>query len=143
MVAAIEYSTDLRLSRDDLAKMQKLAHLSTTHQFMMNDLYSYEKENCELKQGGSVSNAVLVIQNQLNVSPLIAKSILQNMIWDIEFQMDRFWNQLRDDNEVNEQQLEYAHCLMDSAAGNVFFSATAPRYAKYAKVEGDQDEPES
>jgi hypothetical protein len=135
MVAAIEYSTDLRLSKDDLAKMEKLAYLSTTHQFMINDLYSYEKEKQEQKQGNSVSNAVLVIEDELNVSALIAKSILQNMVWDLEFQMDIFWTQLRNDSEVSDEQFKYAQCLMDCAAGNVFFSSTAKRYAKYALVE--------
>lgn len=87
--------------------------------------------------GCSVSNAVLVIQDVFDVSALIAKSILQNMIWDIEMRMEKFWIDWIDGNKVNEQQLRYAQCLIDSAAGNIFFSTTARRYAKHGTNVGN------
>jgi hypothetical protein len=131
MMAAVEFSAGLSLSTEDLAQVNELAHLYGTHAFMTNDLYSYDKEVREKDKGCSVSNAVLTIQDILDVSALIAKSILLNKIWDVEIRMEKFWRHWVDGNKLNKQQLRFAQCLIDSAAGNVFFSATAKRYAMH------------
>ncbi|KAL2211183.1 terpenoid synthase [Sarocladium strictum] len=131
MVAAVEFSAGLALSTEDLADLNDLVHLYGLHSFMINDLYSYDKEVREKNSGCSVSNAVMTIQDILDVSPLIAKSVLLNKIWDVEMMMEKFLIRWYTSHEASEQQLRFAQCLIQSAAGNVFFSATVKRYAEH------------
>lgn len=102
-------------------------HFTLTH-----DLYSY----ASVAQDEKAPNVVHALQALAGQSPESAKASVRQAIWDTERQIyDRYADLVAqyDDSDV---LVRYSQRLIIALAGNVFYSATSPRYGQY--VEGAQ-----
>ncbi|PWY75457.1 terpenoid synthase [Aspergillus heteromorphus CBS 117.55] len=130
----VEFSLPAPLTPQDKQPLQSLESLCAKHLLLTNDLYSYPKE--AMAEPETVLNAVQVIQDLMNVSTSSATSILRLLIRDLEAQMDAEYTRLEQVQLPALPQLTYARAMIVAAAGNMFFSATCPRYARV--VEGSR-----
>ena len=103
--------------------------LYMTHISLTNDLYSYSKEVLEMKDGGALVNGVHVLQSLLGVCPNTAKVILRNILWSIENQLDQMYDDFEQSGKFSKDQLRLFRGMIESLAGNMFYSATTYRYA--------------
>ncbi|KAE8153604.1 isoprenoid synthase domain-containing protein [Aspergillus avenaceus] len=127
---AVEFACDVSLSEADRKVVSCLQPLCDRHFILTNDRYSYAKEIvAEQECGAAVVNSVRVVRRLMNTSDSSAKAIIQQIIWDIEYQMHAEYERLSQGG-VTTPQLTYAQGMIASMAGNKFYSATCPRYAR-------------
>ena len=99
------------------------------HGAMTNDFFSFEKEVIESElHGGFVINAVRALEQTLHVSTKTAKSILQQIIWDLETKIHDFYAAALASPETSDQAIQYVRRMIECLAGNWYFSATTRRY---------------
>lgn len=79
-------------------------------------------------------NSVRVLQNNMMVGDNTAKGILRRILLDVERQLHVEQQRLRMDAATTETQNIIAQAVVQSLAGNLFYSATTYRYARV--VEG-------
>lgn len=126
---SVEFACDIPLSETDLEAVARLRSLCEKHFLLTNDLYSYAKEAiAEQAHGDPVLNAVRVVQRFMNTSVALATAIVRQVIRDVENQMNDEYEHLA--QGATNPQLTYAQGLITAVAGNMFFSATCPRYAR-------------
>ncbi|RLL94349.1 hypothetical protein CFD26_100604 [Aspergillus turcosus] len=134
---SVEFASDISITDQDEQALERLSSLCAKHFALSNDLYSYPKEViAEKEHGEPLLNAVKVVQDLMNVSASLAKSILRGIILDTERQIGEEYESLLNEKSTTTTQLVYARGLIIAVAGNMFFSATSSRYAK--AVEGSR-----
>lgn len=127
----MEFASDIYITDQDEQALERLSALCAKHFALSNDLYSYPKEViAEKEHGEPLLNAVKVVQDLMNVSSSLAKSILHGIILDTERQMSEEYESLSNEKSTTTTQLVYARGLIIAVAGNMFFSATSSRYAR-------------
>jgi hypothetical protein len=127
----VEFALDISIKDQDEQALERLSSLCANHFALVNDLYSYPKEVISEKEHGEpLLNAVKVVQDLMNVSSPLAKSILRGIILDTERQLGKEYESLLNEKSRTTTQLVYAQGLIIALAGNMFFSATSPRYAR-------------
>lgn len=101
------------------------------HFVLANDLFSFDKEQCERDTtGAAIFNTVAYLRTLTATSTSAAKSMVLNLLWEVEKQMyDAYTQGLTRWTEV---QILYAQRMIESNAGNFFFAATTYRYSKEA-----------
>ncbi|PHH89839.1 hypothetical protein CDD83_5135 [Cordyceps sp. RAO-2017] len=131
--AAIMLTCNISLSAAEMEPLGLLQKLYITHFSLTNDLYSYDKEVREMqKHGSALLNGVKVPQDILEVSPRAARIILRGFLWDLEPQIDKEYVRLLDAAEIGSGQARFARGMIQTLAGNMFYSATTARYAAAA-----------
>ncbi|RAK73488.1 uncharacterized protein BO72DRAFT_451668 [Aspergillus fijiensis CBS 313.89] len=123
---------------EDAPELERLKALCAKHLLLTNDLYSYAKEaRAEAETGEVVLNAVRVVRGLMggdDIDDALAARILRVMIRDVEDRMSAECLRLEKSGVLSEAQMVYARAMVVAVAGNMFFSATSPRYA--GAVEG-------
>lgn len=99
------------------------------HISLINDLYYYPKELLETKDGGALTNGVHVLESLLAVCQDTAKMILRRILWSIESQLDQMYKDFEQSGKFSEGQLRLFRGMVESLAGNTFYSSTTYRYA--------------
>ncbi|KAH8598469.1 isoprenoid synthase domain-containing protein [Bisporella sp. PMI_857] len=128
--AALKLTCNVNISASEIEPLAHLHRLYITHFSLTNDLYSYDKELREMEERGSaLVNGIKVLQDLLSVSPRAAKNILRAFLWDIEDQIHDAYKGLIDTGELNDKQLRFARGMIETLAGNIFYSSTTRRYA--------------
>ncbi|KAF7128394.1 hypothetical protein CNMCM5793_003124 [Aspergillus hiratsukae] len=128
---SVEFASNISLTDQDEQALERLSSLCAKHFALSNDLYSYPKEViAEKEHGEPLLNAVKVVQDLMNVSSSLAKSILRGIILDTERQLGEEYESLLNEKSTTTTQLVYARGLVIALAGNMFFSATSSRYAR-------------
>ncbi|OJJ42226.1 hypothetical protein ASPZODRAFT_77442 [Penicilliopsis zonata CBS 506.65] len=127
----LQLSTGVEVSDSEKLPLSEMYTLYMTHFSLTNDLYSYEKEVIEAEEYGTpVTNGVAVLEQILNVSGETAKSILRSILIGLEKKLDAIYNAHTKSGKLNLRQLRYARAMLEGLAGNIFYSATAGRYAR-------------
>ncbi|KAI9933032.1 hypothetical protein ASPWEDRAFT_166682 [Aspergillus wentii DTO 134E9] len=131
IVASLKFTCEAPLSETEIEPLKSAGNLYIAHFALTNDLYSYDKEARESAEHGSaVVNGVQVLQDLLCVSPSTAKILLRTLLLDIEKRLYDEYEALVINKELNDNQLRYARGMIESLAGNIFYSATCFRYAR-------------
>jgi hypothetical protein len=105
-------------------------NLWNKHRIIVKDLFSYEKEWLEHEvHDSALINAVQVLQGELGVSVEEAKRVARNIQLDIEQQMHMLYQEILNKTGANSIEVRYVRALVESLAGNVFYSSTAGRNA--------------
>lgn len=129
----VEFACDLHLS-DHERKSLKLFNAACAEHFVFtNDLYSYAKEVAEAGAGKVPSNAVSVLQGSSAVSPAEAKKMVRESIWDAEQEIYNQYTALLNAHGDGDVRTRYARGAVIALAGNMFYSATCARYARYVE----------
>ncbi|PYI20499.1 terpenoid synthase [Aspergillus violaceofuscus CBS 115571] len=118
---------------EDVRALERLKALCARHLLLTNDLYSYAKEvRAEAETGEVVLNAVRVVRGLMGgdeFDDALAARVLRVMIRDVEDRMSAECLRLEQSGVLSAAQLVYARAMVAAVAGNMFFSATSPRYA--------------
>lgn len=137
--AAVRFARDIELSPDELAPFKRLEDLADDHHMLVNDLYSFAKEVEEHERDGGdkpLFNAVGVMKELLGLRSWDeAKGVVGDLIlrWEELAKGEvGVLNAKREEGLLNERQWSYVEGVLQSMAGNQFFSATAPRYYRAA-----------
>ncbi|KAF9765899.1 hypothetical protein IL306_001744 [Fusarium sp. DS 682] len=134
MIAAIRFGCGVHHTPEEIAPFDELEDLYVQHSILMNDLYSYDKEMHEARtMGGSVVNAVHVIEKLMSVSPSLAKNITRTLSFDIEKKYYALSEKLMRDSSLNDGQRAYVVALFNCLTGNLFHHATLSRYVRHAE----------
>ncbi|OJI81974.1 hypothetical protein ASPTUDRAFT_126705 [Aspergillus tubingensis CBS 134.48] len=129
VIASLKITCEVTLSTSEMEALAPARQLYMTHISLTNDLYSYSKEVLEMKDGGALVNGVHVLQSLLGVCPNTAKVILRNILWSIENQLDQMYDDFEQSGKFSKDQLRLFRGMVESLAGNTFYSATTYRYA--------------
>ncbi|GLA64733.1 hypothetical protein AtubIFM54640_006457 [Aspergillus tubingensis] len=129
VIASLKISCEVTLSTSEMEALAPARQLYMTHISLTNDLYSYSKEVLQMKDGGALVNGVHVLQSLLGVCPNTAKVILRNILWSIENQLDQMYDDFEQSGKFSKDQLRLFRGMVESLAGNTFYSATTYRYA--------------
>ncbi|OGM51285.1 hypothetical protein ABOM_000401 [Aspergillus bombycis] len=117
-----------RQSQDPILK--NIVNLWAKHRIMVKDLFSYEKDCLEHAVNDSaIFNAVQVLQSELNISPATAKEVARNIQLDTEREMHGLYREILGRTGTDSPEARYVRALVESLAGNVFYSSTAERNA--------------
>ncbi|PYI36863.1 terpenoid synthase [Aspergillus indologenus CBS 114.80] len=118
---------------EDVRALERLKALCARHLLLTNDLYSYAKEvRAQAETGEVVLNAVRVVRGLMGgdeFDDALAARVLRVMIRDVEDRMSAECLRLEQSGVLSAAQLVYARAMVVAVAGNMFFSATSPRYA--------------
>ncbi|KAJ5660616.1 hypothetical protein N7507_007067 [Penicillium longicatenatum] len=129
--AALKLSCRTPLTVAEMEPLESLHTLYITHFSLTNDLYSYGKEYLEMQKSGSaLINGVKVLQDLLCVPADTAKVLLRSFLLVLESQIHDAYEALIENGDVNTLQLRFARGMIESLAGNTFYSATCFRYAR-------------
>ncbi|KAL3468795.1 isoprenoid synthase domain-containing protein [Aspergillus californicus] len=134
LLAGVKFSCGLRLAPYELVPLAKIEKLYIHHASLVNDLYSYEKEHREaLESGTAPINAVHVVHTLMDISTDRAKSVVRDLIWDTEDKLREEYTRLMaiPRFRFNTEQKRYLHRIIESTAGNVMYSCTTYRYARF------------
>ncbi|PYH49755.1 uncharacterized protein BP01DRAFT_412653 [Aspergillus saccharolyticus JOP 1030-1] len=124
-------------SGEESQELEPLKALCAKHLLLTNDLYSYAKEvRAEAEGGEVVLNAVRVLRGLIGggCDDALARRLLRLVIRDLEERMSAECLRVEQLGHLSEMQMVYARAVIVAVAGNMFFSATSPRYA--GAVEG-------
>ncbi|KAE8319990.1 isoprenoid synthase domain-containing protein [Aspergillus transmontanensis] len=107
-----------------------IVDLWAKHRVIVKDLFSYEKDCLEHEVNDSaIVNAIQVLQSELNVSLATAKEVARNIQLDTEREMHRLYKEILGRTGTYNPEARYVRALVESLAGNVFYSSTAQRNA--------------
>ncbi|KAE8136122.1 isoprenoid synthase domain-containing protein [Aspergillus pseudotamarii] len=107
-----------------------IVDLWAKHLVIVKDLFSYEKDCLEHKVNDSaVVNAIQVLQSELNISLRAAKEVARNIQLDTEREMHGLYQEILGRTGTDSPEARYVRALLESLAGNVFYSSTAERNA--------------
>ncbi|KAJ6035842.1 terpenoid synthase [Penicillium herquei] len=133
--AAIHFTANVYPTATEVAGLSTIRRLYLIHASLTNDLYSYAKELHDLQtRSCTMINSVRVLQDNMMVGDDTAKDILRRILLDVERQLHAEHQRLRMDAATTETQNIIAQAVVQSLAGNLFYSATTYRYARV--VEG-------
>ncbi|EAW13480.1 uncharacterized protein ACLA_055270 [Aspergillus clavatus NRRL 1] len=134
---SVEFASDIDVTEEDEQVVERVKSLCAKHYALANDLYSYPKEAfAQQEHGEPLLNGVKVVQDLMNVPPSSAMSILRWIILDLEREMSEEYERLSKAESTTHVQLIYARALIIAVAGNMFYSATSYRYARF--IEGSE-----
>ncbi|KAL2817889.1 isoprenoid synthase domain-containing protein [Aspergillus cavernicola] len=134
LVAGVKFSCALNLSPEEQAAFDNIEKLYVRHASLINDLYSYEKERRESEESGAAPfNGVYVIHTLLGVSTDYAKNVVWTTALDCERQLREEYNRLVALPGFNDEQQRYLMRIIESTAGNVMYSSTTYRYARFTE----------
>ncbi|PLB54915.1 terpenoid synthase [Aspergillus steynii IBT 23096] len=135
--SAVRFGNDLDLSQQQIDPLRHFSDLIGDHTILVNDLFSFDKEkHAAMTEGACILNAVNYLEQALSVSPTLAKDLVLRLILDIESQLQDELCQISEMGMLSEQQTRYAHAMIECVSGNLLFSVTSIRYAKYANSIG-------
>jgi hypothetical protein len=108
-----------------------MEQLMVRHCLLANDLFSFDKECSERDLSGTaIVNAVECLRTLMETSKGAAKSMAMTLLWEAEQQMHQVYEQGL--WTWTDAQILYAQRMIELAAGNYFYSATAYRYSREA-----------
>ncbi|KAF7596901.1 hypothetical protein BBP40_011946 [Aspergillus hancockii] len=108
--------------------LNEIANLWTKHRIIVKDLFSYEKECLEHEvHDSALINAIQVLQVELSVSLDAAKEVARNIQLDIEREIHILYQEILEKTGADSIEVRYVRTLVESLAGNVFYSSTAGR----------------
>ncbi|RAL12891.1 uncharacterized protein BO97DRAFT_306113, partial [Aspergillus homomorphus CBS 101889] len=139
ILRTVRFSCEARFDEPegDAQRLKSLEALCARHLLLTNDLYSYAKEvRAEGNGGERVLNAVRVVRGLMGGDDVLAKRMLRMVINDVEEKLSEECLRLELSGALSHAQRVYARAMVVAVAGNMFFSATSPRYA--AAVEGSK-----
>ncbi|KNG83892.1 hypothetical protein ANOM_006563 [Aspergillus nomiae NRRL 13137] len=117
-----------RQSQDPI--LNNIVNIWSKHRIIVKDLFSYEKDCLEHQVNDSaIVNAVQVLQSEFNVSPATAKEVARNIQLDTEREMHALYKEILGRTGNGSPEARYVRALVESLAGNVFYSSTAERNA--------------
>ncbi|KAE8336690.1 isoprenoid synthase domain-containing protein [Aspergillus arachidicola] len=100
------------------------------HRVIVKDLFSYEKDCLEHETNDSaIVNAIQVLQRELNIPLATAKEVARNIQLDTEREMHGLYKEILGRTGTYNPEARYVRALVESLAGNVFYSSTAQRNA--------------
>ncbi|KAJ1709566.1 isoprenoid synthase domain-containing protein [Aspergillus flavus] len=107
-----------------------IVDLWAKHRVIVKDLFSYEKDCLEHEVNDSaIFNAIQVLQRELNVSLATAKEAARNIQLETEREMHGLYKEILGRTGTYSPEARYVRALVESLAGNVFYSSTAERNA--------------
>jgi hypothetical protein len=124
----IKFGYDAKVSASHTYILSNLIRLYNLHMGLVNDLYSFVKEKRDEGNGAVMINAVDVLQRSRQISLEEAKGLTRKMIWELEIQMHEECVSIERFGILTQDQRRLVHGLMESAAGNIFYSAVQKRY---------------
>lgn len=127
--AAMMMACKIYLSPLQMEPLASLHKLYMMHFSLTNDLYSYDKEALAMKENGSaLLNGIKVLQDILGTSVQGTKIILRSFLWDLEARISTEYECLVSSGKLTIDQARFARAMLETCAGNMFYSATASRY---------------
>ncbi|RHZ46416.1 terpene synthase family protein [Aspergillus thermomutatus] len=131
IIACLRYSCEFQLTPSDVDAVHDLETLMVRHCLLTNDLFSFNKEQCErVSTGASIVNTVECLRTLMTTSVSAAKSMALTLLWEVEQKMHEVYE--RGLLEWTDLQALYAQRVIELSAGNYFFSATTYRYSTEA-----------
>jgi hypothetical protein len=124
----IKFGYDANVPVSHTYILSNLIHLYNLHMGLVNDLYSFDKEKRDETNGAVMINAVDVLQRSRKIPLEEAKGLIRKMIWQLEIQMHEESVSIERFGILTQDQHRLVRGLMESAAGNIFYSAVQKRY---------------
>ena len=129
------FSSGARLSHAEEEAMRPFERLVMDHIVFTNDIYSFDKEKEDfLSKGATFLNTVHYLEQALSVRSETAKSIAFHLMSEVEIKLEQELIGLKESSIFSQEQVKYAHALIEMAAGNVFYSATSARYGRKSAI---------
>jgi hypothetical protein len=125
----VKFGHDAKVSISETYILSNFIRLWQCHFFLVNDLYSFDKEyHDEQTKGAVLVNAIDILQKSRSLSTEAAKVFTRSIIWDFEQQMHQGSISLEKVGIINNEQRKLVRGLLECAAGNLFYSAVQGRY---------------
>ena len=116
--------------------MRHFITLVGDHIALINDIYSFDKESYEFQSAGATfTNTVHYLDEILSIGPQMAKTVAFQLTIDWEVKLEEELKRMKVSDQFNKTQLRYAHGLLETVAGNVLYSVTSARYARYSATQ--------
>ncbi|OJJ50676.1 hypothetical protein ASPZODRAFT_162617 [Penicilliopsis zonata CBS 506.65] len=130
---SIRFACEANLSNAQWNETDRLRALCSKHFALVNDLYSYRKEVEESRVHNTpLINAVKVLETIRGIAPSVAQAAVCDLIWEIEGQIETEATAVKQGGMiVSSAQQQFIGEIILAMAGNVFYSATCHRYARF------------
>ncbi|KAE8147176.1 isoprenoid synthase domain-containing protein [Aspergillus avenaceus] len=120
----------LTTEQEECPLLKELVNLWAKHRIIVKDLFSFGTECLEHQvQNSTLINAVQVLQNELDVSLDTAKEVARDIQLDIEQEVYVLYQKILAKAGPTSVEVRYVRALVESLAGNVFYSCTTGRNA--------------
>lgn len=129
ILALVKFSYNVKVAPAETYIMANLIHLWQAHISLVNDLYSFDKEQRDADvHGATLFNAVHILQVSEGLTVCEAKNLTRRKIWGLESAMYEECCLLQRYGQLSDGQSTFVRGILECAAGNIFYSAVQGRY---------------